>query len=98
MPRLFLIALTCFILVAANGCRKASVSEQDKPSQIKIEPRSGEDVPPSVVFDIKPSGSADRPAPFQLYDCTYQARGKTAKFRLELKQKNTSSAAMKGNS
>jgi hypothetical protein len=94
--RLLLIVMICLVF-AASGCRKSStVSEQDKSSQTKIEPRSGEDVPPTVIFDIKASHSSAASAPFELYDCTYQAQGKTAKFRFELKQKSTSSASLEG--
>jgi hypothetical protein len=40
--------------------------------------------PPTVTFDIKPSlaSSADS----ELFDCTYLARNKTARFRLRFKQ------------
>ncbi|PYX93194.1 MAG: hypothetical protein DMG67_04875 [Acidobacteria bacterium] len=87
ITRLFLMAMTCLAL-GTNGCRKSSmVSDSDKPSHIKVEPRSQGDEPPTVVFEMRPSNNLDMSAPFQLYDCTYQARGKTAKFRLELKQK-----------
>ncbi len=95
-PRLLLIVMICLVL-AASGCRRSStVSEQNKPSQIKIEPRSGKDEPPTVIFDIKPSDSSGASAPFELYDCTYQAQGKTAKFRFVLKQKSTFSASIEG--
>jgi hypothetical protein len=84
MQRLFPLAILCCFLAGANGCTKSgTVSEQDKPSQIKTEVRAEGDEPPSVMFDIKLSSQAGSSP---LYDCSYQARGKIARFRLEFKQ------------
>lgn len=44
----------------------------------------GQPEPPTVIFDLAPSSSnADLPNT-KLYDCIYRARGKTAKFQLQL--------------
>jgi len=77
----------CSLLITANGCKKpATVSKQEKLSDIKIQPHFSGDELPDVTFDMTPAKTESVPAAVQLYDCTYQARGKTAKFRLEFKQ------------
>jgi hypothetical protein len=84
--RWFWLVTMSSILAVSNGCGKTSVPEKEKPSNIKVEPhiQQGDDLP-SVLFDLKPSSGVDAEG-FQLYDCTYQAQGKTAKFRLQFKQ------------
>jgi hypothetical protein len=58
-------------LVSAGACKKPSTPQEE---------------PPTVPFDIKLVGAGGGPLDSHLYNCTYQAGGKTAKFRLELKQ------------
>ena len=85
-PALWLLGV-CSILVIVNGCKKqSSVSEKEKPSDVKVQPRFRGDELPDVTFNMTPVKT--KPAPFgvQLYDCTYVAGGKTARFRLEFKQ------------
>jgi hypothetical protein len=82
----FWLSAFCFIVAITTGCEKTPVTKNEERSNTKIEPRVREDEPPSVVFDVKPNGS-DAAAGFQAYDCTYQAQGKMAKFRLQFRQK-----------
>jgi hypothetical protein len=42
------------------------------------------EAPPTVLFDIRPAVTL--PKLGELYDCTYQAAGKTARFQLQIKQ------------
>jgi hypothetical protein len=43
--------------------------------------------PPTVLFDISASTDVTRPS-VELYECVYQARGKTARFRLQIRQEH----------
>jgi hypothetical protein len=52
---------------------------------VAIAPKGEIAEPASVLFDIKPATDPTLPG-FELYDCTYRARGKTARFRLQFKQ------------
>ena len=84
MPRFCWVALMC-ALVIADGCKKHSdAREKNQTSGIRVEPRMQPDGPPTVLFDINavPAPSADA----HLYECTYKARGQTARFRLSYKQ------------
>lgn len=84
MLRFFWVALMG-TLVIAGGCRKESdIREKDQTARIRVEPRMQPGEPPTVLFDINPV-----PAPatdIHLYDCTYEARGQTARFRLSYRQ------------
>jgi hypothetical protein len=84
--RRFWLVTIFSILAVTNGCGKPSVLEEKRPSDIETEPhiQQGDELP-SVLFDLKPSRGVDAEG-FQLYDCTYRAQGKTAKFRLQFKQ------------
>jgi hypothetical protein len=87
--RIFAV-LVCALL-GAHGCKKSSTKgEQDKVSSVKLEaPLPQAALPqetPTVVFDIKPSSPSRDSGGFQVYECTYEAGGKIARFRLELKQ------------
>jgi hypothetical protein len=86
--RWFWLAMIVSILAVTNGCAKTSVPEKEKPSNNRnmVEPHTQIDESPSVLFDLKPSSGAVDGQGFRLYDCTYQAQGKTAKFRLQFKQ------------
>jgi hypothetical protein len=44
------------------------------------------DGPPVVSFDLKALADPRLPKDSQLFDCSYQVRGETAKFRIELKK------------
>jgi len=86
----------CSLLITANGCKKpATVSKQEKPSDVKIQPHVQDDEPPVVTFDMTPAKTESEPAGGQLYDCTYVAGGKTAKFRFEFKQTRTTSGEIR---
>ena len=87
MTRFLWLAAICCALLTAGGCKRTSkTSDESKPSNIKIEPHLHGDGPPTVLFDIKRASRSPRPAELDVYDCTYVARGKTAKFRLLFKQ------------
>jgi hypothetical protein len=79
--RLFSLAAMCSALVSANGCGKQS----DVPKK-EIAPNLQVDDTPSLVFDIKRSLESSGPDNSQIYDCTYRARGRTAKFRIQFVQ------------
>jgi hypothetical protein len=84
---LFFVAVMCSS-VEVDGCKKPSTSpEKVTPSNAQFEPHLQQEEPPTVSFEIKPAGRAGGPLDIHLYDCTYQAGGKTAKFRLQLKQR-----------
>jgi hypothetical protein len=68
-------------------------SEGKKASAVKIEPNLLMEEPPVVTFDIR--AAADPVLPHvELFDCTYRARGKTAKFRIQLRQDHPASGAI----
>src|SRR5215472_13903616 len=93
--RLCLVGV-CSLLIAANACKKQSaISEKEKPSDVKIQPRVPSDEPPVVTFDMTPTKTESEPADVQLYDCTYVAGGETAKFQLEFKQTRTTSGEIR---
>src|SRR5215831_17554145 len=69
---------------SAGACRKPSANQESKPLDAKTEPAFPEE-PPTVIFDVRLS-SEGKSATEQLYECTYQSGGKTARFRLEWRQ------------
>lgn len=73
-------------LIGASACQKSSTDRgQANPTSSKVEVRFPEE-PPTVMFDIKPASADGKSQSSQLYDCTYQSGGKTARFRLEWQQ------------
>jgi hypothetical protein len=81
---IFWLAAMCLVLVNTNGCGKsANVPQKDSPSNVKLANDQQVDESPSLVFDIKSSQGATSTDTSQTYDCTYQARGKIAKFRFQ---------------
>jgi|HubBroStandDraft_4_1064222.scaffolds.fasta_scaffold164389_2 hypothetical protein len=87
--RFFWLAATCSVLVSASGCGKSSSALQhgtpsDVRTEPKIQPHPGE--PPDLVFDMKLSNVRPIVANSPIYDCTYQARGTTARFRVQIAQ------------
>lgn len=88
--RLLWIAMVASVFICTDGCRKPSAdSRKDKPSNVRAEAVIQGEEPPSVLFDIKAASSTPISRDVPLYDCTYQARGKTAKFRLQFKIKQS---------
>ena len=80
-----LVVLPC-TAIALIGCKRTGpAAEKPQASAPNSEPQNEPDVPPNVRFDIGVS-AADTSTGYQVYDCTYQAGGKLAKFRLRLKQ------------
>lgn len=74
-------------LILLNGCRTPGTSESGKLSDVKIEPRiQKDDDLAAVVFDLRPSTASPGNAGFRLYECSYRAQGKIARFRLEFKR------------
>jgi len=80
------IATICLVLSSSTGCKKSSnSSESERPSEVRLQQSllTDQDEPPPLVFDIKPLSAASTSANSQLYDCTYQSGGATARFRLQ---------------
>jgi hypothetical protein len=79
-------AIICSGHIATVGCSKVStVSEKARPSGDRVEINVQPGEPATVLFDIKAS---DNPVllDWRIYDCTYEARGKTAKFRIRFRR------------
>jgi hypothetical protein len=85
ISRVFLLALLCFMTIVGACKRSATAGEQDKATNVKLEPRLPEE-PPTVMFGINSVNNQGASAGMQLYDCIYTSGGKSAKFRLEWKQ------------
>jgi|GEM_PF-2089498 hypothetical protein len=71
--------------LSLNSCGKPPTTNDPSltPSQKTAAGSQNYEEPPTVIFDLRVS--ADRPdvGNAVLYDCTYRARGKTAKFRIQ---------------
>lgn len=90
MPRRIFAVVICALL-STHGCKKPSTKgEQDKASIVKLEPPLSQE-PPTVVFEIKPTKPPKNSGGFQVYECTYEAGGKIARFRLEWRQSGPAS-------
>ena len=78
------IALVCFLVITVSCKKPAVLAEKGDRSDDKLGAPIQADEPPTVVFNIDPlpAPSAD----IHLYECTYKASGKTARFRLRYKQ------------
>jgi hypothetical protein len=84
--KLILPAAGLLVSVFVSDCQKPTKSSEidDTRTRIGAPLAKGQEEPPTVVFDLSPSsGHADSPNA-KLYDCIYHARGKTAKFQLQL--------------
>src|SRR5579859_2985824 len=82
------LACVWLTLSVTGSCGKASHQTSDSNQGRIIEPKiAGPEPPPSVLFDIHNAKEVLLPD-VELYDCTFQSRGTTAKFRLELQQKS----------
>jgi hypothetical protein len=82
--RHFWSALTCVGMMAFAGCKKPeSANTVRLAAPLALDSNAGQQEPPTVMFDLNKSSAASGSANSQVYDCTYQARGKLAKFRLE---------------
>src|SRR4029077_10925553 len=84
--RLILPAAALLTSICASGCQKPiKVPEtEDTRTRIGAPLAKGQPEPPTVMFDLSPSASHAGSPNAKLYDCTYRARGKTAKFQLQL--------------
>jgi hypothetical protein len=81
------LAAACLVFATTVGCERTVVSKSEEHATVGTEPHfEGQEPPPAVLFDIKLSSDPADAAHFQSYDCTYQARGKTAKFRISFKE------------
>jgi hypothetical protein len=87
IPSLFFLALMCSCSVV-DGCKNSPASQgKDKPSSVQFEPHLQEGLPPTVLFDLKMVAGVNGSVDSQLYDCSYTGGGKTARFRLQFRQK-----------
>jgi hypothetical protein len=84
--KLFLPAVAVFVAICLNGCQKPTKSPEADGSRIRIGAplAKGQEQPPTVVFDLSPASGHPDSTKAKLYDCTYNARGKTARFQLQL--------------
>ena len=72
--------------VATNTCGKPAKTVSDAKASIVSRAAAGSvEEAPAVMFRITSSNELTLPS-VQIYDCVYKARGKTAKFRLQLRQ------------
>jgi hypothetical protein len=84
MLSLLRLTAICCLIVGVNACRNSSTSTgKNSPSNVTTEAHLGADEPGSVQFDLKPLSTGN----LRSFECTYQARGKTARFRFEIKQR-----------
>lgn len=85
MPRILWAAVVVGSLIGVGACRNPADRKQAKPADSKVESRFPEE-PPTVMFDMKSVVVGGKSTASQLYDCTYQSAGKTARFRIEWRQ------------
>ena len=85
MPRIF-CATVVVSLITGGACQKPSADQQQaKTASSNVQPRFPEE-PPTLMFDMKPAAADRKASSSQLYDCSYQSGGKTARFRIEWRQ------------
>jgi hypothetical protein len=85
-PKLILSAAALLTSIYAIGCQKPVKAPETEDTRTRLGSplTKGQQEPPTVMFDLSPSASrADSPNA-KMYDCTYGARGKTAKFQIQL--------------
>ncbi|HSS98036.1 MAG TPA: hypothetical protein VLK33_13440 [Terriglobales bacterium] len=78
MPRIFYIAAILCLVISGDACKETPHSSG------QVEPRLLVG-PPAAVFDLKSAHGSDASG-VQIYECVYQERDKTTRFRLQLKQ------------
>lgn len=86
LSNLILSATAIFVGVCVGGCQKPTKSSEVDNSRVPIAApiAKGQEEPPTVVFDLSPTPQPANSPKAKLYDCTYPARGKTAKFQLQI--------------
>jgi hypothetical protein len=84
--------LTILSAVATNDCGKYAKTVSEASVVSPTAAGSVEDAP-AVMFRITSSNDVTLPN-VQIYDCVYNARGKTARFRLQLRQDRPASGAI----
>jgi len=90
---LFPIVIIGFLMVNTTGCKKPSQPSGTSSQQnVHTEAHIDDQEPPDVMFDIKQIQASAAPSGSQLYDCSYQAGGKIARFRLQLRQSGPTSS------
>jgi hypothetical protein len=78
-------------IVVACGCSKPSpVATQEKPSTLNLEPHDQGSYPEPVPFDLKPYGASPGVSGLRSYECSYQAEGEIALFRIEIRDRPVS--------
>jgi hypothetical protein len=74
-------------IVAMCGCGKPTPgAAQGKPSNFNIEPHIQGNDPKPVVFNLKPLNASSGVSGLRSYECSYQAEGEVALFRIEIRQ------------
>ena len=79
------LAVVCLVLASSNGCRQKSKTD-DHPENLKAETHFEGDELPTVLFDMKPSSASGASGGLLVYECTYEARGRTARFKFAYKE------------
>lgn len=83
--RVVIFGVLCATLLSPSGCRKSRTrTKSNGPTNVTVEGNlpSNAIYPAPVVFDIKASNRLEAQKNGRLYDCTYRAKGKTARFRV----------------
>lgn len=81
------LGIALFVMLGLTGCgRGRNAAKHSGVSDVKVEPRvpSSSTYPAPVVFDLKPANPSQQPAGDELFYCTYRAKGKVARFRVEM--------------
>ena len=82
MIRFFSLLGLLLALLTTPACKRRAEPPEEKASSPAFESNLRVDAPPTVMFDLKPPKTGTT----TVYDCTYTARGKTARFRLEFRE------------
>jgi hypothetical protein len=84
----------CLTLIGAWGCKRPWIAApaNDEFAAAVVQPKTVVAESSAVVFDISRSSDVAPPGT-ELYNCVYTARGKTARFGIQIRQKRTVSGA-----
>jgi len=87
VSKLILSATVLLIGVCVSSCQKPVKSGETDDTRIRLGApiAKGTEEPPTVLFDLEPDSSHPDSSGAKLYNCSYHARGKTAKFQIQLR-------------